>query len=86
VATREQLRTFLDRPWSRLRVLKDRHMAGVIARDGADWAFQVAALLREHARAMGATPSAADRRADLATAVNLRRKLDRARRRPQRAR
>lgn len=82
----QQLRAFLDRPWARLRAAKDRHTASVIAREGEDRAFELAAVLRAHAIAMGAGPSAADRRADLEAAVTLRRKLDGARRRPRRAR
>jgi hypothetical protein len=84
--TARQLRAFLERPWTRLRAAKDRHTAAVIARDGADRAFQLAALLRDHAVAMGAHASPAERRADLDAAVALRRKLDRAGRRPRRAR
>jgi hypothetical protein len=84
--TVQQLRAFLGRPWTRLRAAKDRHTAAVIARDGADRAFQLAALLRDHAVAMGAHSSPAERRADLDAAVALRRKLDRAGRRPRRAR
>ncbi|HEX2685716.1 MAG TPA: hypothetical protein VHN14_03820 [Kofleriaceae bacterium] len=83
--TAQQLRAFLDRPWARLRAAKDRYTAAMIARDGADRAFQLAALLREYAVVMGAHPSPAERRADLDAAVALRRKLDRAGRRSRRA-
>ena len=86
VATREQLRAFRDRPWARLRELKDRHTATMIDREGADAAFRLAAILSEHARTMGAVPGAAARSADLAAAVELRRKLDRASRRYPRPR
>jgi hypothetical protein len=81
MATRDQLLAFLQRPWHRLRVLKDRHHARVIAKRGADAAFHIAGLLRAHARAMGAAPPDAERRDDLATAVRLRKLLDRAGRR-----
>lgn len=84
--TAQQLRAFLERPWARLRAAKDRQTAALIAREGADRAFQLAALLRDHAVAMGAHPSPAERRADLDAAVALRRKLNRAGRRPRRAR
>jgi hypothetical protein len=83
---RQQLRRVLDRPWARLRAAKDRHTESVIAAEGADRAFALAALLSAHASAMGAGPGDADRRADLDAAVMLRRKLDRAGRRPRRAR
>ena len=86
VVTAQQLRGFLDRPWARLRVGKDRHTAATIAREGSDRAFQLAEILRTHAVAMGALASDAERRADLEAAVTLRRKLDRARRRPRRPR
>jgi NAD(P)H-dependent FMN reductase len=86
MTTPAQLRAFLDRPWSRLRELKDRHTAALVDREGVAGGFRLAALLRDHARAMGAEPSAAERQADLAAAVELRRKLDRASRRPRRAR
>jgi len=84
--TRDQLLAFLGRPWEKLRAAKDRSTANVIARDGVARAFQLADLLRQHAIAMGAVPSPADRRADLDTAVEIRRKLDRAGRRSRRAR
>jgi hypothetical protein len=86
MATAAQVRAFLDRPWARLREAKDRHNADTIAHEGSDRAFAIAAALRAHAGAMGALPTAADRRADLDAAVELRRKLDRAGRRPRRAR
>ena len=86
MATAEQLREFLARPWARLRIEKDRHTALVIAREGTARAFALAELLRAHALAMGADVSPADRAADLDAAVALRRKLDRAGRRPRRAR
>lgn len=84
--TAAQLRAFLDRPWGRLRAAKDRQTGAVIARDGVDRAFALAEMLRAHAVAMGALPSPAERRADLEDAVTLRRKLDRANRRPRRPR
>ncbi|MBL9101833.1 MAG: hypothetical protein JNL82_12795 [Myxococcales bacterium] len=80
--TREELRAFLARPWDRLRVLKDQHNAATIEREGVEAAFRLAASLRAHAKAMGAEPSPADREADLAAAVRLRRLLDRGGRRP----
>lgn len=86
MATPEQLRAFLARPWARLRELKDRHVAEAIAEEGADLAFELAERLRAHAEAMDARPSEIDRAADLATAVRLRRLLDRAGRRSRRAR
>lgn len=86
MATREQLRAFLDRPWARLRELKDRHTAAMIDRDGAGAAFRLAGILSDHARNMGAVSSEAARRDDLAAAVELRRKLDLASRRSQRPR
>lgn len=78
MATPEQLRAFLARPWARLRALKDRHVASEIERDGTDAAFEMAEGLRAHAEAMSSFPSDADRAEDLATAVHLRRLLDRA--------
>jgi hypothetical protein len=82
--TREQLRAFLDRPWGRLRALKDRHVAGVVAEGGADAAFRLAAALAERAEEAGACQNEEDRAEDLAAAVRLRRLLDRAgRRRPR---
>jgi hypothetical protein len=86
VTTAAQLEAFLRRPWSRLRVLKDRHHAERTAIGGPDEAFRVAELLRGHARAMGAVETAAARRADLEAAISLRKKLDRASRRLRRAR
>jgi len=86
VATREQVRAFLDRPWSMLRTLKDRHNAATIDRKGPDAAFRMAGMLRDYAELMGARPSEADRAADLQAAVDLRRKLDRANRRSRRSR
>jgi len=84
--TRAQLETFLARPWARLRALKDRHHAVVVAAEGADAAFRVAAQLRAHAQAMGADDTPAARREDLAAAVRLRKLLDRVSRRTRRAR
>jgi hypothetical protein len=72
------LRQFLSRPWERLRESKDRHVAGVIARGGADAAFRIVDQLREHARSCSAIVSDEDRQADLETAVRLRRLIDRA--------
>jgi hypothetical protein len=86
VATREQVRAFLDRPWHRLRRAKDRYLAARVAEMGADEAFRMAAELNAHARAMGAQWSAADREADLDAAVTLRRILDRAGQRSRRTR
>lgn len=86
MATREQLRAFLDRPWERLRELKDRHNANLVALDGADAAFAMEAALAARAAAAGATCTDDDRADDLATAVRLRRLLDRAGRRYVRAR
>ena len=84
--TPAQLRAFLDRPWARLRAAKDQHTAAVIGREGVARAFALAEALRTHAVAMGALPTVAERRADLESAVALRRKLDRAGRRSRRAR
>ena len=86
MTTPQQLRAFLDRPWAKLRAAKDRHTAAVIARDGTARAFQLAGILHDHAVAMDALPSPAARRADLDAAVAMRRKLDRAGRRPRRTR
>ena len=84
--TRAQLRAFLDRPWDRLRALKDRHNAETIAREGADAAFAIAAGLRERAEEAGARQSDQDRADDLACAIRIRSLLDRAGRRHNRAR
>ena len=84
--TPQQLRAFLARPWAKLRAAKDQHTAAVVARDGTGRAFQLAELLSDHALTMGAFQSAAERRADLAAAVEIRRKLDRASRRSRRTR
>jgi hypothetical protein len=81
MATRQQLRAFLDRPWDRLRELKDRHVAEVVARDGADAAFRIAAALRDRAKEAGARQSEQERADDLAAAIRIRRLLDRAGRR-----
>jgi hypothetical protein len=86
VATRAQIQAYLDRPWHRLRVEKDRYLAARIAEMGTDEAFRMAGELNAHARAMGARLSAADRQADLDAAVKLRRILDRAGRRSRRTR
>ena len=76
------LEAFLGRPWDRLRRMKDRHHAVA----GVDESFRLAALLRAHAQQMGGIETPEARRLDLAAAVELRRKLDRAGRRPRRAR
>ena len=86
VTTAAELRAFLARPWGRLRAAKDRHTAAMVAREGAAAAFEVADSLSAHAEAMGAVADEGERAADLAAAVSLRRKLDRASRRRRRAR
>lgn len=86
MATAAQIRAFLDRPWARLRAEKDRHLAARIAEKGADEAFRLAASLIEHARAMGAVQTLEDERADLDSAIRLRKVLDRARGRSRRTR
>ena len=86
MATRAEIRAFLDRPWERVREAKDRYLAALIAREGTDTAFRLAAMLRDHAAAMGARTSDDERAADLAAAIDLRRKLDRASRRRRRIR
>jgi hypothetical protein len=79
--TPDELRTFLARPWDRLRVLKDQHNAATIEREGVEAALRLAEILREHAKAMGAELSPAERGDDLAAAVRLKRLIDRASRR-----
>jgi len=86
VATPEQVRAFLDRPWARLRREKDRHVATRVAREGAETGLRMAEGLRAHVVSLGLAPPTADRRADLDAAVRLRRLLDRAGRRRRRAR
>lgn len=83
MTTPAELRAFLARPWDRLRVLKDRHNAETVEREGVEAAFRLAELLRAHARAMGALPSPAERADDLAAAVRLKQLLERASRRLQ---
>ena len=81
--TREQLRAFMERPWSALREGKDRYNAAHVAREGADEAFRVAEELAAHAREMNAVANHAD---DLEAAVRLKELIDRASRRLRRAR
>lgn len=64
-------------------MLKDRHNAQTVEREGVEAAFRLAALLRAHAKAMGALPSAAERADDLAAAVRLKQLLEHASRRLQ---
>jgi hypothetical protein len=85
VTTRQQLRAFLDRPWARLRELKDQHVSELVAREGADAAFRLAEGLRARAEEAGARQTVEDRADDLATAIRIRRLLDRAGRRHHRA-
>jgi len=85
MATREQLRAFLDRPWERLRELKDLHNAKVVA-DDAEAALAMGEALAQRAEEAGARFTEEDRAADLATAIRLRRLLDRAGRHYVRAR
>lgn len=86
MTTAAELRAFLDRPWDRLRALKDRHTAALVEREGTGAAFRIAASLQEHAAAMGAVPTPAQRADDLATAVRIRKLLDRANQRLRRDR
>ncbi|KAB2896290.1 MAG: hypothetical protein F9K40_14765 [Kofleriaceae bacterium] len=86
MATPEQVRAFLDRPWVRLRREKDRTIAARVAREGAESGLRMATQLRLHVEALGLALTDADRRADLEAAVRLRRLLDRAGRRQRRAR
>lgn len=85
MTTRDELRAYLERPWARLRALKDRHNARTIERGGADAAFAIAAGLVARAAEAGATRTDAERADDLATAIRLRSLLDRAGRRHRRA-
>jgi hypothetical protein len=84
MTTRAELHAYLARPWDRLRASKDRHVAELVEREGADAAFAIAAGLATRAVEAGAKPTDDDRADDLATAVRIRRLLDRACRRYQR--
>lgn len=54
MATRAELRAYLDRPWERLRELKDRHVSDLVQREGVDAAFAIAAGLAARAAEAGA--------------------------------
>ena len=82
--SRQNLRAFLGRPWEQLRVSKDRHTTRLAERQGAASTLRMADQLRVHVARLGAVPTAAACAADLATAVRLRRLLDRAYRRSSR--
>jgi hypothetical protein len=86
MTTRNELRAYLDRPWARLRALKDRHNAQTVEREGADRAFAIAIGLSVRAAEAGALPTDAERADDLAVAVRIRSLLDRAGRRHRHAR
>lgn len=73
----DELRTFLNRPWSQLRKLKDAHHARRLDAAGAEEAFRLADGLREDSAALSAEERPRAREHDLRDLLELKRKLER---------